>query len=96
MGTGKSLHYTKAKTGIRQGNDKNFEMKTWLQSNKIYMDIHSKPVSISSNKPPVAYLNSKFWGCSAYSKIRKIIYMKLQNFATDSSLITINDYNYGM
>ena len=39
-------------TGIRQGNDKNFEMKTWLQSNKIYIDIYSKPVSIFSNKHP--------------------------------------------
>ena len=60
------------------------------------MEIYLKPVLFPLISTPGAYLNSKFEGFSAYSKTRKIIYMKLQNLAIDSSLITINDYNYDM
>ena len=52
MQTGKSL-YTKTKTQIQQGNNKNFE----LQSNEIYVKIYSKPVTISSNKHSLHLFN---------------------------------------
>ena len=56
MRTGKSL-YTKTKTQIRQGSNKNFEFENLIAVEWDKRRIYSKTVTISSNKHPLGLFN---------------------------------------